>query len=109
MEEPQDTAAQTQSTPAESKKIVNVTVAEEDDNEAVDSYFGPLFFKTFCLLQDLNNMRTFISMTWSEYRDKKIDLMNAAVVTDSALQLARDLVQEVEADWRTSLSYGKTG
>ncbi|EDN10451.1 hypothetical protein I7I51_01628 [Histoplasma capsulatum] len=104
VEEPQDTAAQTQSTPAESKKIVNVTVAEEDDNEAVDSYFGPLFFKTFCLLQDLNNMRTFISMTWSEYRDKKIDLMNAAVVTDSALQLARDLVQEVEADWRTSLT-----
>ncbi|KAG5298448.1 hypothetical protein I7I48_07896 [Histoplasma ohiense] len=104
VEEPQDTAAQTQSTPAESKKIVSVTVVEEDDNEAVDSYFGPLFFKTFCLLQDLNNMRTFISMTWSEYRDKKIDLMNAAVVTDSALQLARDLVQEVEADWRTSLT-----
>ncbi|EER45167.1 conserved hypothetical protein [Histoplasma capsulatum H143] len=72
VEEPQDTAAQTQSTPAESKKIVNVTVVEEDDNEA--------------------------------YRDNKIDLMNAAVVTDSALQLARDLVQEVEADWRTPLT-----
>ena len=31
-------------------------------------------------------MRAFISQTWSEYRDKKIDLMNAAVVTDGALQ-----------------------
>lgn len=30
--------------------------------------------------------------------------MNAAVVTDRALKLARDLVQEVEADWRTSLT-----
>lgn len=30
--------------------------------------------------------------------------MNAAVVTDSALQLTRDLVEEVEADWRTSLT-----
>jgi hypothetical protein len=104
VEEPQDTAAQTQRTPAESKKMVNVTVVEEDDNEAADSYLSQLFFKTLCLLQDLNNMRIFISMTWSEYRDKKIDLMNAAVVTDSALQLARDLVQEVEADWRTSLT-----
>jgi hypothetical protein len=81
-----------------------VTVVEEDDNEAADSYLSQLFFKTLCLLQDLNNMRIFISMTWSEYRDKKIDLMNAAVVTDSALQLARDLVQEVEADWHTSLT-----
>jgi hypothetical protein len=101
VEEPQDTAAQTQPTPAESKKIVNVTVVEEDDNVAADSYLSQLFFKTLCLLQDLSHMRIFISMTWSEYRDKKIDLMNAAVVTDSALQLARDLVQEVEADWRT--------
>lgn len=102
--EPQDTAVQTQTTPAESKKMVKVTVVEEDNHDAEESYLTQLFFKTLCLLQDLNNMRTFISMTWSEYRDKKIDLMNAAVVTDSALQLARDLVQEVEADWRTSLT-----
>lgn len=103
VEEPQDTTAQTQPTPGEPKKIVKVTVIEEDDNEAEDSHLSQLFFKTLCLLQDLNNMRIFISMTWSEYRDKRIDLMNAAVVTDSALQLAQDLVQEVEADWRTPL------
>ncbi|KAL4744107.1 hypothetical protein BDV11DRAFT_201525 [Aspergillus similis] len=103
VEEPQDTA-QTESTPAESKKIVKVTVVEEDDNETADSYLGLLFFKTLCLLQDLKNMRRFISITWSEYRDQKIDLMNAAIVTDSALQLARELVEEVEADWRTSLT-----
>lgn len=45
-------------------------------------------------------MRTFISITWSEYQDKEIDLMNAAVVTDSALHLAQYLVKEVEVDWR---------
>ncbi|KAL3481566.1 hypothetical protein BJX99DRAFT_218513 [Aspergillus californicus] len=103
VEEPQDTA-QAQPTPAESKKTVKVTVVEEDDNEAADSYLGILFFKTLCLLQDLNNIRKFLSVTWSEYRDGKIDLMNAAVVTDSALQLARDLVKDVEADWRASLA-----
>jgi hypothetical protein len=103
VEEPQDTE-EAQATPVESKKVVKVTVVEEDDNEAKDSYFGLLFFKTLCLLRDLENMRRFISITWSEYRDKKIDLMNAAIVTDSALQLARELVEEVEADWRTSLT-----
>ena len=82
VEEPQDTA-QTQPTPAESKKIVKVTVDEEDDYGAAESYLSHLFFKTLYLLQDLNNMRIFISMTWSEYRDKKIDLMNAALVTDN--------------------------
>jgi hypothetical protein len=106
VEEPQDTATQTQPASAESKKIVKVTVEEEEeeDSEAADPYLSQLFFKTLCLFQDLNNMRVFISMTWSEYRDKKIDLMNAAVVTDSALRLAKDLVQEVDADWRTSLT-----
>jgi len=103
MEDPQETT-QTRPGPAESRMIVKVNVVEDEGNEAADSYLGQLFFKTLCLLQDLNNMRTFISVTWSEYRDKKIDLMNAAVVTDSALQLARDLVQEVEVDWRTSLT-----
>ncbi|KAF9890863.1 hypothetical protein FE257_005439 [Aspergillus nanangensis] len=109
VEEPQDTA-QSQPTPAESKKIVKVTVVEEDDdNEAADPYLGSLFFKTLCLLQDLNNIRKFISITWSEYRDKKIDLMNAAVVTDSALQLAQHLIQEVETEWRNSLSEEEDG
>ncbi|KAJ5748951.1 uncharacterized protein N7511_010647 [Penicillium nucicola] len=101
VEEPQETT-ETQPAPAESKKIVKVNVIVEEGNEPSDAYLGPLFFKTLCLFQDLNNIRKFISITWSEYRDKKIDLMNAAVVTDSALQLARDLAQEVEADWRTS-------
>ena len=103
VEEPQDTAP-SQPISAESKKIVKVTVVEEDDKEAEDAHLGQLFFKTLCLLQDLNNIRKFLSITWSEYRGQKIDLMNAAVVTDSALQLARQLVQDVEAEWGNSLS-----
>jgi hypothetical protein len=103
VEEPQDTAAPTQPTTAGSKTLVKVKVVEEDENQAADLYLGHLFFKTLCLLQDLQNMRNFLSITWAEYRDGKIDLMNAAVVTDSALQLARDLIKDLEADWRKSL------
>ncbi|PYH44756.1 uncharacterized protein BP01DRAFT_374453 [Aspergillus saccharolyticus JOP 1030-1] len=91
VEEPQETA-QTQLKSEELKKIVQVTVNEEDDEKAADADL------------DLHDMRNFISFTLSEYRDKKVDLMSAEIVTDSALQLARDLVEEVEADWRTSLS-----
>lgn len=101
VEEPQE-SQQGQRKSAELKKAVKVELVENDEDEATDSYFSLIFFKTYCLFQDLHNMRAFISHTWSEYRDKKIDLMNAAVVTDSALQLARDLVQEVVDDWSTS-------
>ncbi|PYH71004.1 uncharacterized protein BO88DRAFT_423807 [Aspergillus vadensis CBS 113365] len=64
-------AKQSQSMP---EKVVKVTVVE-DENEAADSYLDHLFFKTL------------------------IDLMNAVLMTDSALHLARDMVKEVEADW----------
>lgn len=106
VEEPLETT-QAQPAPTESKKIVNVNVVGEERDDTADSYLSQLFFKTLCLLQDLNNMQKFISITWSEYRNRKTDLMNAAVVADSALNLTRDLVQELEADWRTSLAKRK--
>ncbi|KAE8150660.1 hypothetical protein BDV25DRAFT_154053 [Aspergillus avenaceus] len=90
-------------TSSELQKVVKVELAENDEDGATESYFGPMFFKAFCLFQDLHTMRAFISRTWSEYRDKKIDLMNAALVTDCALQLARDMAQEVEGGWETSI------
>lgn len=87
VEEPQ----QKQGVSPESQQMVKVDLVE-DDQEETDSYLGNSFFKALCLFQDLSNMRAFISHTWSEYREKKIDPMNAALVTDGALQLARDLV-----------------
>ena len=101
VEEPQELQQEQRGSP-ESQKLVKVELVETDEEEATPSYFGHMFFKAFCLFQDLHNMRAFISHTWSEYRDKKIDLMNAALVTDSALQLARDLVQEVVDDWASA-------
>ncbi|KAE8371592.1 hypothetical protein BDV26DRAFT_275762 [Aspergillus bertholletiae] len=101
VEEPQE-PQQAHGTPPESQKVIKVELVEDDEDEDADSYYGHTFFKAFCLFQDLHNLRAFISHTWSEYRDKKIDLMNAALVTDSALQLARDLVQGMEEDWVSS-------
>ncbi|KAJ5363630.1 uncharacterized protein N7496_009343 [Penicillium cataractarum] len=99
VEEPRE-FAQTEPTYAGTKKIVKVDIDEEDDQ--AESYPGQSFFKTLCLFRDLQNMRKFITQTWSEYRERKIDLMNASIVTDSALQLAKHLADKVEAEWHTS-------
>ncbi|KOC15776.1 hypothetical protein AFLA70_36g004531 [Aspergillus flavus AF70] len=101
VEEPQEPEQEQRASPR-SQKLVKVELVENDEDEATASYFGHMFFKAFCLFQDLHNMRAFISHTWSEYRDKRIDLVNATLVTDSALQLARDLAQEVVDDWASS-------
>ncbi|CAG7915523.1 unnamed protein product [Penicillium olsonii] len=104
VEEPCDTTAGTHPATTASRKNIKVTVVEDDNDEATQYCLGLVYFKTMCVLEDLSNMRKFISKTWSEYRDGKIDLMNAAVVTDSALQLAQDLSEDVESDWRSSLA-----
>ncbi|KAJ6180858.1 hypothetical protein N7519_011319 [Penicillium mononematosum] len=101
VEEPQEPQQGQRKSP-ELKNVVKAELVDNDEDEATDSQCRVILFKAYCLFQDLYKMRAFISHTWSEYRDKKIDLMNAAVVTDSALQLARDLVQEVIDDWSAS-------
>ncbi|KAF1345901.1 hypothetical protein BDV97DRAFT_405442 [Delphinella strobiligena] len=95
VEEPQDVS----DIPLKSDKIMKVEVVEEDVDEGEDVYLSHLFFQAYCLFQDLHNMRAYISQIWSEYRDNKIDAMTAAVVTDNALQLARDLVDDMLAGW----------
>ena len=87
-----------QETQPQARQIVEYEIEEYDDDEE-EIFLSQMFFNAFCLFEDLHNMRAFIAQTWSEYRDGKIDLMNAAVVTDTALQLAKQLVQELVANW----------
>ncbi|KAF2814749.1 uncharacterized protein BDZ99DRAFT_548855 [Mytilinidion resinicola] len=64
------------------------------------SLLAPRTFHIFCLFDDLQNIRAFIRESWSEYLNGKIDLMNAAVVTNTALKLARGLIAEFEFECR---------
>lgn len=95
VEEPQDLPE----TPSNETPMVKEEVVEEDADNQEEENLSQLFFQMFCLFRDLHNIRTFLSQTWEEYRNANIDLMNAAVVTDSALQLARDLFQDVMDGW----------
>ncbi|KAH8589620.1 hypothetical protein B0O99DRAFT_636567 [Bisporella sp. PMI_857] len=90
---------------ADASEIMKVEVVEDDDvaDEAADAYLSHHFFMIFCLLYDLQNWRTFISQTWTEYRDLKIDLMTASIITDNAVQLAQTLIKEVVDSWPRKL------
>ncbi|KAJ6008281.1 hypothetical protein N7540_012257 [Penicillium herquei] len=100
VEEPTEAHSSGQKEPvtSNSHKIVKVELVENNEDEEENNQ-DHMFFKVLCLFEDLRSMREFISNTWLEYRDKKIDLMNAALVTDGALKLAKSLVQEVEEAW----------
>ncbi|KAF3922271.1 hypothetical protein ABW20_dc0104637 [Dactylellina cionopaga] len=51
-------------------------------------------FMAYCLFEDLNNIREFIKETWIEYRDGDIDAMTAAVTTNAAIILGRDMIED---------------
>lgn len=95
-------------TVSEHNEIIKV-VAMEDEAEDEGIVFSHAFFRILCLFHDLQSWRDFINRTvshrltlvnkadlsqWKEYAELNIDLMSASVVTDSALQFARDLIQE---------------
>ena len=50
----------------------------------------------FCLLEDLQHIRDFLAAMWWDYRNGKTDLMTAAATTNTAFDLARQTVDEVE-------------
>lgn len=87
---------------AGSKSLCRLELVEQDEADSDDPgevSLDHLYFNLCCLFRDLNTTRDFVSSTWVEYRDNKIDLMTASVVTDSALQFARDMIQDVVNAW----------
>ncbi|TLD03393.1 uncharacterized protein PgNI_12321 [Pyricularia grisea] len=89
--------------------VVQLEVVENDAEEPDDDFLSQSFFRILCLLHDLSNWRRFLSDTWTEYSCSKVDLATAAVVTDTALQLARDLVQDVLEDLQHQFPVGGVG
>ncbi|KIV82288.1 hypothetical protein PV11_04409 [Exophiala sideris] len=53
-------------------------------------------FKCFCILEDLNRLRTFIKAQWLDYKQGKKPLIAAALVTDQALGIARKFIEDFE-------------
>ncbi|KAK6352022.1 hypothetical protein TWF718_005171 [Orbilia javanica] len=71
------------------------------------------FFIAFCLLNDLNTLRDFIKETWAEYKEGAIDVMTAAVTTNSAVILGKEIINDAlskidRADFPDSTSISTT-
>ncbi|KAI9148179.1 hypothetical protein HJFPF1_12005 [Paramyrothecium foliicola] len=79
-------------------EVIEVATVEDDSDEDDDMYLSHGFFRILCLFHDLQQWRAFISETWNEYAALQIDLMSASVVTDAALEFARDLIQDTVDD-----------
>ncbi|KAE9369320.1 hypothetical protein N431DRAFT_413162 [Stipitochalara longipes BDJ] len=45
-------------------------------------------FAIFCLFDDLDRLRSYISNLWVEFKEEKIDIITASVTTNTAIQLA---------------------
>ncbi|TVY38400.1 hypothetical protein LOCC1_G008766 [Lachnellula occidentalis] len=45
-------------------------------------------FSIFCLLQDFWQLRDYVTTLWSDYKDRKIDVITASVTTNAAFMLA---------------------
>jgi hypothetical protein len=72
-----------------------VQIEEEDEDD--DGPYSMLFFTLYCLFEDLQNMRNFLHQTITEYKEGKIDLVNLAVVADTAVHLSKQLIEEAMA------------
>ena len=75
--------------------LVEIDEGEADD----DNPYSLLFLHLFCMFEDLQNLRQFVLQTLTEYVEGQIDLMNMAVVADTAVHLAKQLIYEVTSAW----------
>ena len=53
-----------------------------------------VYFALFCFFNDLADLREYLSMIWTEYREGNIDLVSASITTNTAFEL----VQRSEKD-----------
>ncbi|KAJ4256861.1 hypothetical protein NW762_008957 [Fusarium torreyae] len=69
----------------------------DNDNyevEAQKSFYDAMVAYTV-MVNDLNNIRSYIEWIWSNYKDGFFDLANAAVATNTGIDLARNLMEQV--------------
>ena len=79
---------------AQVSQKADAEVFDDTDDEVEDSELDEAMFAAFCLLEDLRNLRNFISQIWEDYRENKVDLMSTAVTTNTAIDIARQSSEE---------------
>ncbi|KAI1609379.1 hypothetical protein EDD36DRAFT_69244 [Exophiala viscosa] len=94
--------AHTENFPVDDTEDVTENVNEESGSENMEyevelvSPEEEKVFRCFCILGDLNNLRTFIKAQWLGYKQGKKPLIAAALVTDQAMGIARKFIEDFE-------------
>ena len=83
-----------------SRNIVFESEKTADDEE--------LLFACFCLLGDLNEIRSYLRDVWKKFLHRKIALVTASLVTDAAFDIARRMEQDFWQQFPTQSSYFET-
>lgn len=74
-------------------------LGQNPDSNKDQDFCTSQYFEGFCLFRDLEEIRVFIEQTWTEYQHETLNLMNASISTEAALQLAKDLIDEAAIRW----------
>ena len=79
--------------PAEASQKPDVDVYDdaEDDEEGKRE---EAIFAVYCLFEDMRKLRDFIKQIWQDYKQEKVDLISAALTTNTAIDLARQSSEE---------------
>ena len=67
------------------EKVSHRVEYQSDNNEDDEEKY----FAMYCLFTDLHGLRTFISRTWYDYSDGRVDLMTASILANTAFDLVR--------------------
>ncbi|KAG4433195.1 hypothetical protein IFR05_011330 [Cadophora sp. M221] len=62
-------------------------------------------FLVFCLFDDLARLRSYVMDVWEQFKQGKVDLITASVVTNTAFQLAIRAQDEILVDFPASADY----
>jgi hypothetical protein len=85
VEEPEETDAETEVEAPVNNQLPIYELRPTDQKTAVEEQA----FAYFCLFGDLEKLRSHLKTVWADYKLKRTDIITAAVVTNTAFQLAR--------------------
>ena len=68
--------------------VIYIVVDDHDDDWLVVIY---------CVFKDLGDIQIFLCETWSDYRDKKIDLITVSNTTNMAFEIIRSMLENLLA------------
>ena len=77
-------------------KAVEIGRSYEMEDDYDENKETAQLISLLCLLEDLQNIRDFLDQIWLEYKVGNIDLMSASVTTNTAFDLARQTIDEVQ-------------